>query len=78
VTHNFRQWLVSQKDRNDAIGDLAGDVFSDIQRGCMPVDCKSFVDIAEHVYGHSHCTGCEQALRKARHLYTGRSDLNAP
>ncbi len=70
---SFRRWLLSRHGRNNRIGDLAGDVFQDIEDGCMPEAARSFEEIADHILAeHGCCDRCLEALKAANRAYKRR------
>ena len=49
---SFRYWLLNQPHRSLRIKDVAYEVQNDIDSHCMPVSCKSYDDIRNHI---EHC-----------------------
>ena len=74
MRQSFRKWLLTRRGRNDRIGDLANDIFQDIEDDCMPEAARSFEEIAEHILveHHSCCDGCQEALKAANRGYKRR------
>lgn len=68
---NFRQWILTQKYREDEIGDLAKEVLRDIRRKHLPDTVQSSGDLVAHVRTTHERTadGFEDAIRSARREY---------
>ena len=70
---SFRCWLLSQRGRNDPVGDLARDFFQDVAEDCMPEEARSFEEIQGHILAeHGCCDGCRKALKAANRAYKRR------
>lgn len=57
----FHRWIEGQKDRNDPIGDLAGDIWGDRQ---FPVAAKTRVEIERYMGMHGAVPDAIKALKK--------------
>lgn len=68
---NFRQWLLTQKYREDEIGDLARETLRDIRRKHLPETVQSSGDLFAHVRTAHERTadGFKDAIRSARREY---------
>ncbi|MBS0355496.1 MAG: hypothetical protein JSR83_16550 [Proteobacteria bacterium] len=59
----FHKWLESQRDRNDPVGDLAGDVLSDKH---FPLDASTLREVEQYLsrYGDHIIRAAQQAWRE--------------
>jgi len=70
MKESFTTWLLQQVDRNDPIGDLAGDVARDSD---WPAGGRSLSRFLVYLRNRGACDGAIQALRAAWREWQGAS-----
>lgn len=64
---SFRKWLMTQKNRQDRVGDLARDVARDVEAP------ENYRALRRHIMCLEHCDGALEAIDEAYSTFKNRN-----